>query len=75
MDRPPDRHKWFFNTAEASGFLRAKAEEFGVEIEDLFVTERPRSLFLRFLRRLRYPGAGYQNRYACTVWAVLRKPL
>jgi SAM-dependent methyltransferase len=72
--RPPDRHKWFFNLAEARDFLRAKAEELGVEVEDLFATEKPRSPILRTLRRIRYPGGRYQNRYSRTVWAVLRKP-
>jgi SAM-dependent methyltransferase len=72
-DRPPDRHKWFFNLAEARNFLRAKAEELGVEVEDMFATEKPRNPILRTLRRVRYPGGRYQNRYSCTVWAVLRK--
>jgi len=72
--RPADRHKWFFNTTEAAEFIRGRAGRVGVEVEELFVTERPRSQALRALRRLAHPGERYQNRYACTVWAVLRKP-
>ena len=73
VDMPPDRHKWFFNTSEAGEFVRASASRLGVEVEDVFVTEKPRSPVLRTLRRIRYPGNRYQNRYSTAVWAVLRK--
>jgi len=73
-DRPLDRHKWFFNLAEARDFFHAKAERLGLEVEDMFVTEKPRSPILRTLRKILYPGERYQNRYSCTIWTVLRKP-
>jgi SAM-dependent methyltransferase len=69
----PDRHKWFFNSSEARDFVRASARKLSVEVEDMFVTEKPRSPVLRMFRRIRYPGERYQNRYSTAVWAVLRK--
>lgn len=74
VERPVNRHKWFFNTAEARDFVRAKADEQGVVIEELFTTEKPRSAILRGLRKLRYPGERYQNLFTHTIWVRLRKP-
>src|SRR5690606_21910328 len=68
----PDR--WFFSLGEARAFIEAKAVEFGLEIEELFITEKPRNPLVRLARKLRYPGERYHNRYAQTLWAVLRKP-
>jgi hypothetical protein len=41
---------------------------------ELFGTEMHRDAVRRGLRRLRYPGARYFNRYVQTLWAVLKKP-
>jgi len=71
--RPQDRHKWFFSLAEARLFIEAKTREFGMAVEDMFVTEKPSRALIRLLRGIRYPGERYTNRYAQTLWAVLRK--
>ena len=73
VERPVNRHKWFFNTAEARDFLRATAKEQGVVIEELFTTEKPRSPLLRGVRKIRYPGERYQNLFTHTIWVLLRK--
>ena len=71
---PGDRHKWFFNLSEAVAFLHAQTERYPVKIVDLHVTEKPRPLAVRWLRRLLYPAQErYLNRYARTVWAVYEK--
>ena len=74
LEKPLDRHRWFFSLGEARAFIEAKAVEFGLEIEELFITEKPRNPLVRLARKLRYPGERYHNRYAQTLWAVLRKP-
>jgi Methyltransferase domain len=73
VQKPQDRHKWFFNLSEAKQFLDSKAEKLGLRFEEMFVTEKPRSRLVRLLRRLRYPGHRYHNRYSRTLWAVLEK--
>lgn len=70
---PADRHRWFFGFTEARDFVHAKAAAHGLEIDELFGTEMHRGALLRALRRVRHPGARYFNRYAQTLWAVLRK--
>jgi SAM-dependent methyltransferase len=73
VQNPPDRHKWFFSLSEAKQFLDDKAEKLGLRFEDIFVTEKLRISLVRLLRRLRYPGHRYHNRYSRTLWAVLEK--
>lgn len=73
VERPVDRHKWFFGYTEARDFLVASARRSSLEIVEMFGTEQHRPLPLRWWRRLRYPGERYLNRYAQTIWCVLRK--
>jgi hypothetical protein len=75
VQRPPDRHKWFFSLTEARQFIEAKTQECGMGLRDMFVTEKPRPALLRLLRRMRYPGERYANRYSQTLWAVLSKEI
>jgi SAM-dependent methyltransferase len=73
LQKPQDRHKWFFSLSEARQFVEGKAEELGLRLKDMFVTEKPRINLVRLLRRIRYPGDRYHNRYSHTLWAVLEK--
>ena len=73
LDAPADRHKWFFSLGEAAAFLAGQVGRHPVELVELFAIEKPRPGILRMLRRLRYGGAAYQNRYAHSVWAVFRR--
>ncbi|MDD5706673.1 MAG: methyltransferase domain-containing protein [Kiritimatiellae bacterium] len=72
-ERPPDRHKWFFNLDEANRFLEARAAAAGLSLAERFVAEKPRAAPIRLWRRLLYPGWRYLNRYGRTLWAVLEK--
>jgi hypothetical protein len=75
LERPLDRHKWFFSFSEIESFFQGQAARHGLKIIDLFATEKPRPLPLRLLRRMRYPKQPYYlNRYAHTVWCVFEKP-
>ena len=73
-DAPVDRHKWFFNYTEARDFIVAQAKRHGVEVVEMFGTEQHRPALARAMRRMRYPGERYFNRYVQTLWAVIRKP-
>lgn len=72
-ERPKDRHKWFFSFQEAQDFLVARGERNGLRIVELFATEKPKNAPVMWLRKLRYPGMRYLNRYANTVWVVFEK--
>lgn len=73
LHKPEDRHKWFFNFTEARQFIEEKAKELNLSIEDMCVAEKPRYRILRLLRKIRYPGGKYHNRYSRTLWVVLKK--
>lgn len=73
LERPIDRHKWFFNFTEAHDYLIHAAKTHGVEILEMFATEQHRPAIVRAVRRLRYPGERYFNRYVQTVWTVMRR--
>ncbi|GMV95986.1 MAG: hypothetical protein AMXMBFR83_03550 [Phycisphaerae bacterium] len=74
---PPDRHKWFFNVADAVAFMRAAERRLPVRVVEFRACEKPRRgarAVLRLLRRLRYPDQmRYLNRYAGTLWTLLEK--
>jgi SAM-dependent methyltransferase len=75
LDKPVDRHRWYFSLLEARDFLVGQAERHGLVVEELVALEKPRPALARGLRRLRYPDLErYLNLYAHTLVAVLRKP-
>lgn len=71
--RPLDRHRWFFSLSQAREFLEQKAQEHNLSVSEMFITEKPRNPLLRWLRKLRYPGERYNNRYSQTIWTVFCK--
>ena len=73
LSKPEDRHKWFFSFAEARDFILSKATALRLDIKEMFVTEKPKMGMIRLLRKVRYPGDRYQNRYSGTLWVVLEK--
>jgi methyltransferase family protein len=74
LDRPEDRHKWFFNTEEACEFLLGRAERHGLVVEELVALEKPRPVWNVAWRRLRHPSdRSYRNLYPHTVVCVYRK--
>ncbi|MBU0499767.1 MAG: class I SAM-dependent methyltransferase [Gammaproteobacteria bacterium] len=74
VEKPQDRHRWFFSHTQARDFLLENASRLGLEVVEIFATEQQRPALKRFLRKLRYPGEKYLNRYSQTVWVLLRKP-
>lgn len=74
IEKPMDRHKWFFSLSEIVEFFEAQAKRHGMKIRELFATEKPRSPVVKALRKLRHPKQiPYLNRYAHTVWCVFEK--
>jgi SAM-dependent methyltransferase len=74
LDKPVDRHRWYFSLLEAKDFLEGQAKRHNLEIEELVVLEKPRPAIARCLRRLRHPNLDrYLNLYAHTIVAVYRK--
>ena len=71
--KPDDRHRWFFNITQAHQFMKDHEALSGLKIEECFVTEQAKKPVLSFLRRLRYPGERYLNRYAQTIWVIYSK--
>ncbi|MHC5114520.1 MAG: hypothetical protein ACYTGP_08855, partial [Planctomycetota bacterium] len=73
-ERPPDRHKWFFNVDDVLGFMETKARTMPVSIVDTRVNVKPRPWPVRIAQRLRDPVLSrYLNRHAHSVWTVLRR--
>ncbi len=73
VERPQDRHRWFFSFGQARTFLTGMADKHGMKVVDIFGTEQPRNPLVRFVRHLRYGPDCYSNRYVQTVWVVLSK--
>jgi hypothetical protein len=72
LEAPQDRHKWFFNTAQALEFFESAAPDtFG--LTELRVVEKPRAAVMTTFRHLRYTSASYNNRYVHTVFATYRR--
>jgi SAM-dependent methyltransferase len=74
LSPPSDRHKWFFSLSQALGFLTAFAEQQGLLVQELLITDNPKAAPIRWARRIRYPGMRYHNRYSNTIWVVYEKP-
>jgi 2-polyprenyl-3-methyl-5-hydroxy-6-metoxy-1,4-benzoquinol methylase len=74
VNPPADRHKWFFSLTEAETFIKGQQAKVPFEIVEMFAMEKPRFGPLKLLRRLLSGSqAAYLNRYAHTLWAVLKK--
>jgi len=74
-EKPQDRHKWFFSLSEAKHFVQEQIRKNGdIQLVEERIAEKPRLFLRRWLRRLRYHNQQrYLNRYAHTLWTVLRK--
>jgi hypothetical protein len=70
IEPPDDRHKWFFNFAQAEDFIKGQARKQNLSIVEMFGTEKRKPTLFHWLRKLRYPGYRYMNRYVQTLWAV-----
>jgi len=70
IEKPNDRHRWFFNTDEAMSFVEHNAKRRGVKIKEMEVvfSNNRIQLLRRFMpRRIR------MNIFAMALWVVLEK--
>lgn len=73
VDPPVDRHKWFFSMSEAESFVKGRSQLNNASVEEIFCLEKPRSVFVRAIRRLYYPHlAEYLNCYGHSLWAIIK---
>ncbi len=73
LEPPKDRHKWFFGMTEAIDFIDSRKDRHPVSIVKKIINEKPRMLIIRLIRRIIYPNPErYMNRYAHTVWAIIK---
>jgi hypothetical protein len=79
MERPVDRHKWFFSTEEAENFIRYRAEKNGMRVlqidnEPLRTRNNWRGKLKTFATKLLLSGKfDTKNLVAPTLWAVIEK--
>ena len=72
--RPDDRHKWFFNVTDQVAFMQAQTTRHPLTIESQRVNIKPRPpLANQLIRAVHLSRMRYLNRYAHTLWTVLRK--
>ena len=77
VEKAADRHKWFFNITEAMHFVHFNIDKRNnLELVEERITMKPRPVILRLMRRLMYPHRlNCLNRYAHTLWTVLKKDI
>jgi SAM-dependent methyltransferase len=76
LERPPDRHKWFFGLSEAARFARGMSEHYDLDVVATRISEKPRPAAVRWLRRLLQPDRErYLNLYAHTLWVVFTRKI
>lgn len=74
VEKPIDRHKWFFSLTDALEFVQKNSTRFCYGVSEAHAMEKPRHPIIRLVRRLRYPNLmWYLNRYAHTIWFHLEK--
>jgi SAM-dependent methyltransferase len=72
-EKPVDRHKWFFGFTDARIFLETMADKYSLELVEMVANDKPRNSLVRAIRKLRYSGERYDNRYSHTVWALFKR--
>lgn len=80
LEKPDDRHKWFFSTEEAERFILYKAKKNNMEIVQLDIEGGgvPKigiveKLIFKFLFKGYFNLISNRNLYIGTLWTVLRK--
>lgn len=74
VDRPEDRHKWFFNVDDVVAFFDTHAERRGLRVVDRFVIDKPRNPLDRAARVAVSRGVRpYLNKHAISVWTLLER--
>jgi SAM-dependent methyltransferase len=73
VDRPADRHRWFFGYTEAEQFIRGASARLGLRVRDLRPHFGLRHRVKAALLAPFVPHGRLCNLYASSLWAVLEK--
>jgi len=75
VEKPKDRHKWFFNYEEAENFIYRMAEksEMNVVICEPYCHFELRRPFINFLTKAILNEKRYNNIFTLALWSVLEK--
>lgn len=80
VEKPDDRHKWFFSTQEAKNFIKYRARKNNMEIIQIDLegggipkTNIIRKLILKFAFKKHLKLLYNKNLYSGTLWVVLKK--
>ena len=84
LEKPEDRHKWFFSPEEAENFIRYRANKNNMEIIQIDIEGNSpnkinffKKIFLKILLRKNYnlyfDLISNKNLYSGTLWAILKK--
>jgi hypothetical protein len=80
VEKPDDRHKWFFSTQEAKNFIKYRARKNNMEIIQIHLegggtpkTNIIKRLILKFVFKKYLKLLYNKNLYSGTLWVVLKK--
>jgi hypothetical protein len=60
--------------SEAIDFIKSQEKKYPISILELYAMEKPRNVFVRWLRRLFYSSQKcYLNRYVHTIWIAIER--
>ncbi len=75
VQKPEDRHKWFFSYSEAQYFLEYYSEDIGFTVVDTFpsgsATGGRKSKLIRAVLKKLLSEQQYLNLYATSIWCVM----
>jgi len=71
LEKPQDRHKWFFNYEEAKNFIINKTKQNNAKIINIYPLIRKKPL-RNFILKLIY-GKRYKNIVGLCLWALIKK--
>ncbi len=80
LEKPEDRHKWFFSSEEAQQFIHYRAKKNNMQVVQIDSTEvrqdRTSSITRMVLRLLKFKPELVDNLYTpSTIWAILEKSI
>ena len=74
LNKPDDRHKWFFNYVDIINFFTEQSLQQGLEIKSVTVNIRKRHFIIDAVRKvLFFDKKKYYNRYSHTIWVHYEK--
>ena len=75
VEKPKDRHKWFFNYEEAENFIYRMAEKSGMNVVicEPYCPFEQRRPFINFLTKTILNEKRYNNIFTLALWSVLEK--